>query len=94
VALISMRLKAVLTALNNATVTDVAYKSYVAHTPIRSGNARRKTKKGVNQVVADYPYAQQLQDNSSPQTHGKGIVQPTIDDVRDYVYRTTGVRIK
>jgi len=65
-----MKLKAVLTALNNATVTDVAYKSYVAHTPIRSGNARRKTKKGVNQVVADYPYAQQLQDNFSPQTHG------------------------
>jgi hypothetical protein len=89
-----MRLKQVLTALNNATVTDVAYKSYVAHTPIRSGNARRKTKKGVNQVVADYPYAQRLQDNASPQTLGKGIAQPTIDDVRAYVFRTTGVRIK
>jgi hypothetical protein len=48
-----------------------------ANTPIRSGNARRNTNLQGNKVTADYPYAQRLEDNSSPQTRGQGIIAPT-----------------
>lgn len=47
------------------------------YTPIRSGNARRNTNLQGNTVTADYPYAQRLEDNWSPQTRGKGIIAPT-----------------
>lgn len=92
---ISDRLNKITQTLNSSTITDVALTSMKSHTPIRSGNARRNTKKqGNNQITADYPYAQKLEDNYSPQTHGKGIIQPTIEDVRDYVYNKTGIRIR
>lgn len=92
---ITDRLNRITQTLNSGTITDFAVASMKSHTPIKTGNARRNTKKqGNNQIVADYPYAQQLEDNRSPQTHGKGIIQPTIDDVRDYVYSKTGIRIK
>ena len=48
-----------------------------AKTPIRKGNARRNTELRGNRVVADYPYAQRLEDNYSPQTKGQGIIAPT-----------------
>lgn len=92
---ISDRLNKITQTLNSSTITDFALQSMKSHTPIRTGNARRSTRKqGNNEIVADYPYAQKLEDNYSPQTHGKGIIQPTIDDVRDYVYNKTGIRIR
>ena len=51
-----------------------------ANTPkaiINGGNARRNTNLQGNRVVADYPYAQRLEDNWSPQTKGQGIIAPT-----------------
>jgi type IV secretory pathway VirB9-like protein len=54
------------------------YQEFVKNTPIRSGNARRKTKlRNKTEIVADYPYAQRLEDNWSSQTKGKGIIAPT-----------------
>jgi hypothetical protein len=47
------------------------------YTPIRSGNARSNTNLQGNTVTADYPYAQRLEDNWSPQTRGQGIIAPT-----------------
>jgi hypothetical protein len=47
------------------------------YTPVRSGNARRNTNLQGNTVTADYPYAQRLEDNWSPQTRGQGIIAPT-----------------
>lgn len=46
-------------------------------TPIRTGNARRNTELRGNTVVANYAYAERLEDNSSPQTRGQGIIAPT-----------------
>ena len=46
-------------------------------TPFRSGNARRNTNLRGNTVVANYPYAERLEDNYSPQTRGQGIIAPT-----------------
>ena len=48
-----------------------------AYTPKRTGNARSNTTLQGSSVIADYPYAQQLEDNSSPQTRGQGITGPT-----------------
>jgi len=48
-----------------------------AYTPKNTGNARRNTSLQGSSVVADYPYAQRLEDNWSPQTDGLGILGPT-----------------
>lgn len=66
-------------------VPDEAYKVFVANTPIRSGNARRKTKlKNKDTIVADYPYAQRLDDGYSKQSP-KGMINPTIAYIRKRV---------
>jgi len=48
-----------------------------AYTPKHTGNARSHTNLQGDKVVADYPYAQRLEDNWSPQTKGLGILGPT-----------------
>lgn len=55
---------------------DEAYKFFVQETPIRSGNARRKTRKNGKQIKADYPYAQRLDEGYSKQSP-EGMTQPT-----------------
>lgn len=55
-------------------------KTMQAKTPIarvNGGNARRNTNLRGNTVTANYPYAQRLEDNWSPQTRGQGIIAPT-----------------
>ncbi len=47
------------------------------NTPVRSGNARRKTGlRGQDSIVADYPYAQKLDDGYSKQAP-QGMTEPT-----------------
>lgn len=61
-----------------------------ANTPIarvNGGNARRNTELRGNRVVADYPYAQRLEDNWSPQTRGQGIIAPTEQAIQKEVNR-------
>jgi hypothetical protein len=62
-----------------------------ANTPIarvNGGNARRNTNlRGNKTVVADYPYAQRLEDNWSPQTKGQGIIAPTEQAIQQEVNR-------
>jgi hypothetical protein len=62
-------------ALND--LPEFAETTMKRYTPIRSGNARRNTNLQGNTVTADYPYAQRLEDNWSPQTRGQGIIAPT-----------------
>ena len=57
------------------------------NTPVRSGNARRNTNLQGNTVTADYPYAQRLEDNYSPQTRGRGIIEPTETAIQKEVNR-------
>jgi hypothetical protein len=60
-----------------AKLPDEAYKVFVKETPVRSGNARRKTKlKNRKEIVADYPYAQRLDEGYSKQSP-EGMVKPT-----------------
>ena len=51
-------------------------REFQALTPIDTGNARSQTQLRSREIVADYPYAQRLDDNWSKQTRGQGIVAP------------------
>lgn len=86
------RLNKVLDTLNVNKVTDVAYKAFVKNTPIRSGNARRNTKKQGKAIDANYPYAQRLEEGYSKQAP-YGMTEPTLEEVREYVYNKLGVKI-
>ncbi len=60
-----------------AKIPDEAYKVFVQETPVRSGNARRKTRlKNKRDIVANYPYAQRLDEGYSKQSP-EGMTKPT-----------------
>jgi len=52
-----------------------AYVEWVKDTPIRSGNARRKTRLNKNTIESQYPYAQRLDEGWSKQAP-KGMTDP------------------
>jgi hypothetical protein len=58
-----------------------AYDKFVKDTPIRSGNARRKTKLSGNKIVAGYNYAKKLDDGFSKQAPD-GMTKPTEDYIK------------
>jgi hypothetical protein len=58
-----------------------AFVEFVKETPIRSGNARRKTKLSGNKIVAGYNYAKRL-DNGYSKQSPKGMTKPTEDFVQ------------
>lgn len=64
------RIKAALEQLPRA-----AYTEWVKTTPIRTGNARRKTKLNQSTIEANYPYAQRLDEGYSKQAP-KGMSEP------------------
>ncbi len=86
------RLNKVLNTLDDKKVTDVAHKAFVQNTPIRTGNARRNTVKSGNDIDANYPYAQRLEEGYSKQAP-KGMTEPTIEEVRKYVYQNLGIQM-
>jgi hypothetical protein len=53
-----------------------AFTFFKAHTPIRTGNARRSTVFKKDTIVAAYPYAQQL-DNGRSRQAPDGMSKPT-----------------
>lgn len=63
-----------------------AFKFYKQKTPIRSGNARNKTKlKGSGKVIdSAYPYAGQLDEGWSKQAPN-GMTDPTIDYIDNQI---------
>lgn len=58
-----------------------AYDVFYDETPIRTGNARSKTRLRGNTIDANYPYAQRLDDGYSRQSP-RGMVQPTLAYLR------------
>jgi hypothetical protein len=68
-----------------------ALDEFVDLTPVRSGNARNRTKlaNNNNTIVADYPYAQRLDDGWSKQAP-RGMTQPFEAWVRRWVTRVFG----
>ena len=59
-----------------AQVPSDAFTFFRAHTPVRSGNARRNTVLNKNTIVGAYPYAQRLDDGYSKQAPD-GMSKPT-----------------
>lgn len=53
-----------------------AYQVFVDETPVRSGNARRKTQLRGDEIQAKYPYAKRLDEGYSKQSP-QGMVAPT-----------------
>lgn len=58
-----------------------AYTEFVKDTPIRSGNARRRTKLRGQTIVADYAYAKRLDEGYSKQSP-EGMTKPTEDFIQ------------
>jgi hypothetical protein len=53
-------------------------------TPIKSGNARRKTEANGNMIEASYPYAKRLDEGWSKQNQ-IGLIEPTIDHLEELI---------
>lgn len=65
-------------------VPKEAYKEFVQETPIRSGNARRKTRLQGKTINANYPYAKRLDEGYSQQAP-EGMTKPTEDFIKQRV---------
>ena len=99
---ISNRLNKVLSVLNDSNITQEAYKKFVDVTPVRTGNAKRKTRKSSNSIDADYPYAGVLDKGRHMTPKGmrgsdqapEGMSKPTIDHIRSYVKQKLGIILK
>lgn len=63
------------------TLPQLAYKEFVKATPVRSGNARRRTKLKNNTIEANYPYAKRLDEGYSKQSP-EGMSKPTEDFIQ------------
>jgi hypothetical protein len=68
---------------------DAGYPVFLEHTPVKTGNAKRRTSKNSSQIIADYPYARRLDQGWSKQ-HPEGMVKPTITAMRNFVTKTLG----
>ena len=79
---IEARLKKVNARL--ATLPADAHKKFKSITPVDTGNAQRRTKLSDNSIVADYDYANQLNNGYSRQAPG-GMTDPTIEYIRDQI---------
>jgi hypothetical protein len=74
-------------ALDPNTLAREAYDYFRGITPIarvNGGNARRSTRLQGDEIQADYPYAQRLDDGYSPQAP-KGMTKPTEKFIQEYI---------
>ena len=68
---------------------DEAYDVFYKETPIRTGNARSKTRLRGDTIDANYPYAQRLDDGYSRQSP-RGMILPTLEYLRKRVRQIIG----
>lgn len=76
--------------LSEKNLARVAYTHFKKVTPIDTGNARRNTDLVGNEIQAKYPYAVRLDKGWSRQAP-KGMVQPTVEYLRDYIKKHLGI---
>jgi hypothetical protein len=87
----SSSLKRIQKKLNN--VPKEAYKEFVKVTPVKTGNAKRKTKLKGKTIVADYPYAQVLDKGRHMTSRGmrgseqapEGMSKPTTEFIKQTI---------
>jgi len=105
---ITRRLNKVLETLDDQKVSKVAYDTFKDMTPIgdpsrwktkykpknyRPGNARRNTTLKGNTIDANYPYAVRLDKERWSSQAPNGMTEPTLEAIREYVYKTLGIKI-
>lgn len=96
------RLNKVLSTLNSQNIAKEAYTKFKDVTPVKSGNAKRSTKLQGTTINADYAYANVLDKGRHMTRRGmrgsdqapKGMTEPTIKHIRDYVKQKLGVILK
>lgn len=84
-----LEIKRIKGVLNPRKMAKEAYKVFLKNTPIRTGNARRKTDLDENTIKADYAYATRLDEGWSKQSPD-GMTKPTLDFLKDYVKKQGG----
>ena len=67
-------------------VKDFAHDEFRSITPVRTGNARRNTRRTQQGVEADYNYANRLNTGYSKQAPD-GMTKPTVEAIQAYVRR-------
>lgn len=72
-----------------SSVPSEAYDFFKSVTPIRTGNARRKTRLQGSSIKTEYPYAQRLDEGWSKQAP-QGMTAPTIDFIKNRVEELLG----
>jgi hypothetical protein len=96
------RLNKITDTLNSNTIATHAYQHFKKITPVDKGHAKRNTHLKGTQIEADYPYAEVLdkgrgfrdgQMRGSTQAP-QGMSKPTIQEIRDFVYSKTGIRMR
>lgn len=70
-------------------LVEVGYPVFMDKTPVRSGNARRHTRRDSTSISADYAYAHRLDQGWSHQSPN-GMVRPTVEAVRTYIKNILG----
>jgi hypothetical protein len=63
-----------------------AYQEWLRQTPIRSGNARRRTRLNQDTIEANYPYAQRLDEGYSRQAP-EGMSQPVEQFIQQQIQK-------
>jgi hypothetical protein len=71
-------------ALDPNNLAREAYDYFRRETPVRSGNARSRTRLQGNEIQADYPYAQRLDEGYSSQSP-QGMTKPTDKFIQEYI---------
>lgn len=106
---VSDKLNQALNTLNSSKLAQVAFQEFYKMTPVNKnpkaktrGNAKRMTTLSGNQIKANYPYANVLDQGRGyrdGQMRGsdqapEGMTKPAIEELRKYVYQQSGIRLK
>jgi len=83
---INLRIKQIKAGLDPIKMAKAALPVFYKNTPIKTGNARRKTSQYQDTIEANYAYAQRLDQGYSKQSP-QGMTKPTMDFLRKYVQK-------
>jgi hypothetical protein len=81
---INFQLEKIKKGLDPAQMAKLAYPVFIDNTPIKTGNARSRTSLRSNNINANYPYAQRLDDGWSKQ-RPNGMTKPTTKWFENYI---------
>ena len=82
---ILLRLQQIQKNTSPTELARVAFPVFKDFTPVREGNAKRKTKLKGDTIHADYPYAKRLDEGYSKQKGGVGMSEPALQAIQEYL---------